>query len=308
MLRILMFGIFLCQLATSNGQDVAEARGYADATVAMLSGKDPFDLIVVSEESIEADGIIAPSAKMTWRLRQKTSESKVSFAMKYKQLGFDRALSGRLNEWQSTSFVKQIIGGNVVELHLGGTRVQRKAKDFESAMTAERIPNISLLGQFKVPWSLTNPQDAKERLPRLYSLAKKVSVKQVTVDGEDAVDVRAIIEDKRLTETHRWLYMLATLDLVRYEISQRPPGNPAKTIFSQTLEWEDDKNYGRVPVGVRCTAKARFSLREEGGKNKVIYGEKHTDLTLNWRQFDPASEIQLGKALNIAEFEELFVE
>jgi hypothetical protein len=163
---------------------------------------------------------------------------KCLYAIDSRRISFEDAMAGRLDRWTSQSFVKRIDSKFVTELRANQPSQRRKVVDFDSALATERFSDLLLCLHVEILSSLASPETAKEMVQRIYSLADKFIVRSSTRDGEDVVDVQAIIEDARMRETHRWIHAAETLVPTVYEITQAPASrNTARSIYRHSLEW-----------------------------------------------------------------------
>lgn len=288
---------------------LAEARGHIEAAGALLESMHPYDVVVSIEQSIDVDELIIPATKSKWRVRVNKDESTCLYAVDNRYISFDDAFAGRLDNWSSHSFLKEIEGKAVAETGLDRATQRRRVKEFGQGLITEMIPDVPqcLHGQFLS--GAANPSTFKEKIPRIYSMADECVVREAVFDDDPVVDVQVILKDQRVTEVHRWLYSADTLEPRLHQILQSPAGSPTtNSLYRHTLKWTDDENYGRVPVVSRAVENVRMILKEKDGGTKRIKCKRYTDIKFTWKKVDEKKlkVVDANGHMSVEKFESLF--
>jgi len=302
-----------CMVFAARAEDVrvveqAEARSYTEAVDALMRSLSPYDVVVKFEQSIDTGSIVAPVTQYKARFRRDVSGELLVFLREVKTLNVGLAMAGDLDNWKVDSSVVKIQGGKITEFRLNEKPLMHQANDFNAAILKTRVPDLPCFIHSGIVSNFTTPQVYREVLARIFSLATRFETRQVALDGEPAVDVRAIIEDDRVLETCRWVYALPTMDVLLYEVKQKTHGNDAvHRLELQKLKWAVVEPYGRVPVEANCSNRTAVEARDENGKVIWVNAERYSDVVFQWRKFADTDNLDtLHPRMSAADFERLF--
>lgn len=264
-----------------------EAKSYFDGLESRLAALQPCDVVIAVEQSIEADGVVVPTGDHLLRSKRSDKAKSVTHAVLLKHLSFQDGFSGRLDNWNSTAYIREIRDKQVVVRRVGSHVAKRDGASYDQAVRTERIPDLSKLGTTKFHDCLFSTSFSQESLSRLRALAKNVELKPVYQDGRDFVRVRYRVEDERALEFHDFFFDTELIELVKFEFRQTAVKTvPPELVYREKIEWKDHQVLGRVPYRIDTSELFFANLTARDGSKKSVEGTRRTDAKLDWRDLD----------------------
>ncbi|MCG8649713.1 MAG: hypothetical protein MI861_07765 [Pirellulales bacterium] len=289
------FFLFAGAVRADDSAEFTDAIGYFEGAKLILKDEvTQYDVVIHWENTVEVEDILAPNRIVDWRVRCDRDQQFYCFAYADKTLSTEEAAKGNLDNWHANYGVV-IIDGSETSSYVPNVRVSRRRyPDFETALVSARVPKLSRLCLSDFPRSLTKAKATDEKILRVLGRAKEIDITSVSNASESRVNVKAVLKDDIMVETHLWQFAEDDMAPVLYQIYQRHlVGKNAKRnrILSLSAQWGAADVHRNVPLSVSGSTMIRIGAKPRSGeKKRYLFGSSNLDAKFTWLPFGESSK------------------
>lgn len=261
-----------------------------DASIAFVSGLEPFDFVAEYNRSNEFGERLDSTQQHRIRLLKSSEDETLIWAAEYRETTFFPVKKSSIN-YNST-----VVRGNQVTRTTAGRVRQRTSSSFARAVDDIVVPDPRYWALFRFPLTSSPRKAIADLKDRIYLESSRVSVAQ-TEDGLKYT-LRAKYGEHHFVYT-TWYFGLPNYNPVQLKMDLEL-NSPKREVANQRITWETVDGKLRPTFLVGEEELARVVKKE--GPVPIEEGRRLMDLQVKWLPVREIGNVYLSNSISIKKF------